>query len=45
MISEFLSYSFIQRALIASVMVGILCPFVGNFVVLRRMSFFSDAIS
>jgi zinc transport system permease protein len=26
-------------------MVGILCPFVGNFVVLRRMSFFSDAIS
>lgn len=44
-ISEFLSYPFIQRALLASVMVGILCPFVGNFVVLRRMSFFSDAIS
>jgi len=44
-ISEFLSYPFIQRALIASIMVGILCPFVGNFVVLRRMSFFSDAIS
>jgi len=45
MISEFLSYPFIQRALLASVMVGILCPFVGNFVVLRRMSFYSDAIS
>lgn len=45
MISEFLTYPFIQRALIASIMVGILCPFVGNFVVLRRMSFFSDAIS
>ena len=45
MISEYISYPFIQRALIASVMVGILCPFVGNFVVLRRMSFFSDAIS
>lgn len=45
MISEYLSYPFIQRALLASVMVGILCPFVGNFVVLRRMSFFSDAIS
>lgn len=44
-ITEFLAYPFIQRALIASVMVGILCPFVGNFVVLRRMSFFSDAIS
>jgi ABC-type Mn2+/Zn2+ transport system permease subunit len=44
-ISEFLAYPFIQRALAASIMVGILCPFVGNFVVLRRMSFFSDAIS
>ncbi|MBL7049460.1 MAG: metal ABC transporter permease [Nitrospira sp.] len=44
-ISEFLTYPFIQRALFASLMVGILCPFVGNFVLLRRMSFFSDAIS
>lgn len=44
-ISEYLAYPFIQRALLASVMVGVLCPFVGNFVVLRRMSFFSDAIS
>jgi zinc transport system permease protein len=43
--NEFISYPFIQRALFASIMVGILCPFVGNFVVLRRMSFFSDAIS
>jgi ABC-type Mn2+/Zn2+ transport system permease subunit len=45
MINEFLTYPFIQRALIASIMVGIICPFIGNFVVLRRMSFFSDAIS
>ena len=45
MISEMMAYPFIQRAVLASVMVGILCPFVGNFVVLRRMSFFSDAIS
>ncbi len=44
-ISEFLTYPFIQRALIASMMIGVLCPFVGNFVVLRKMSFFSDAIS
>jgi zinc transport system permease protein len=44
-ISEFLAYPFIQRALIASIMVDILCPFVGNFVIMRRMSFFSDAIS
>jgi len=45
MISEFISYPFIQRALLASIMAGVLCPFVGNFVVLRRMSFFADAIS
>ncbi|MBI5409923.1 MAG: metal ABC transporter permease [Nitrospirae bacterium] len=44
-ITDFLSYPFIQRAFIASLMAGVLCPFVGNFVVLRRMSFFSDAIS
>ncbi len=44
-ISDLLTYPFIQRALAASIMVGILCPFVGNFVVLRRMSFFADAIS
>jgi ABC-type Mn2+/Zn2+ transport system permease subunit len=44
-ISEFLAYPFIQRALLATLMVGILCPFVGNFVIMRRMSFFSDAIS
>ncbi|UCD35888.1 MAG: metal ABC transporter permease [Nitrospiraceae bacterium] len=45
MISDFLQYPFIQRAFLASIMVGLLCPFVGSFVVLRRMSFFSDAIS
>lgn len=45
MISEFLSYPFMQRSLAAVMLVGILCPFVGNFVVLRRMSFYSDAIS
>lgn len=45
MINEFLTYPFIQRALLASIMVGTICPFIGNFVVLRRMSFFSDAIS
>jgi len=44
-IKEFLSYPFMQRALLAAVMIGILCPFIGNFVILRRMSFFSDAIS
>jgi len=44
-ISELLSYPFIQRALLASIIVGIICPFVGCFVILRRMSFFPEAIS
>lgn len=45
MISDLFAYPFLQRALLACVMVGVLCPFVGGFVVLRRMSFFSNAIS
>ncbi len=44
-ISDLLSYPFMQRALLASLAVGIICPFIGNFVVLRKMSFFSNAIS
>ncbi|GBE06434.1 MAG TPA: metal ABC transporter permease [Nitrospirae bacterium] len=44
-IIDLLSYPFMQRALLAAVMVGILCPFIGNFVVMRKMAFFSSAIS
>ncbi len=45
MINDLLTYSFIQKALIASVIVGALCSYVGCFVVMRRMAFFSDAIA
>ncbi|MBI4842772.1 MAG: metal ABC transporter permease [Nitrospirae bacterium] len=45
MISEFLAYPFFQRALISSVIVGILCSYAGCFVIMRRMAFFSDAIA
>ncbi|MBI4825689.1 MAG: metal ABC transporter permease [Nitrospirae bacterium] len=44
-ISDILTYPFMQRALIASVVVGILCSYAGCFVVMRRMAFFSDAIA
>lgn len=44
-IAEFLSYTFIQRALIAGTFVAIAGALLGVFVVLRRMSFFSDAIA
>jgi zinc transport system permease protein len=40
-----LEYPFMQRALVAAVLMGVLCPVLGVFVVIRRMSFFGDAIA
>src|ERR1041384_6058314 len=40
-----LEYPFMQRALAAGILMGVLCPLLGVFVVIRRMSFFGDAIS
>ena len=42
---EFLSYPFMQRAFIAGILLGALLAYLGVFVVLRRMSFFSDGIA
>lgn len=40
-----LSYAFMQRGMAASVMVGILCAVVGCYVVLRGMAYLGDAMS
>lgn len=40
-----LTYSFMQRALVASVLVGGLCAIVGCYVVLRGMAFLGDALA
>lgn len=40
-----LSYGFMQRGLLASLMVGIICAVVGCYVVLRSMAFLGDAIA
>jgi len=40
-----LTYPFIQRALIASVLVGGLCAIIGTYVVLRGMAFLGDALA
>lgn len=40
-----LSYAFMQRGLLAAVMVGILCAVIGSFVVLRGMAFLGDAMA
>jgi ABC-type Mn2+/Zn2+ transport system permease subunit len=40
-----LTYGFMQRGLMASLMVGILCAVVGCYVVLRSMAFLGDAMA
>jgi ABC-type Mn2+/Zn2+ transport system permease subunit len=40
-----LSYPFMQRGLVAALLVGIVCAVVGSYVVLRGMAFFGDALA
>ena len=40
-----LQYAFMQRGLLASTMVGVLCAVVGCYVVLRGMAFLGDALA
>ena len=42
---ELLGYGFVQRALIAGILVGVLCGVLGFFVVLKRLSFIGVGIS
>lgn len=42
---EILTYPFIQKALLSGIIVGAVCSLLGVFVVIRKMSFFGDAIS
>lgn len=44
-IFEMFQYGFMQRALIAGLLVGLIAPLVGLFICLRRMSMISDALS
>lgn len=44
-LTEPLTYGFMQRGMMASVMVGILCAVVGCYVVLRGMAYLGDAMS
>ena len=40
-----LAYTFMQRGLLAALMVGVLCSIVGCYVVLRSMAFLGDAMA
>ena len=42
---EPLGYAFMQRGMLATLMVGVVCATVGTFVVLRGMAFFGDALA
>jgi ABC-type Mn2+/Zn2+ transport system permease subunit len=40
-----LSYEFMQRGMMAAILVGIVCAIVGTYMVLRGMAFFGDALA
>lgn len=42
---EPLSYGFMARGLLASLMVGVLCSVLGSYVILQGMAFFGDALA
>jgi manganese/iron transport system permease protein len=44
-ITDPLAYGFMQRGLVASVLVGIVCAVMGTFVVLKGLAFIGDAVS
>ncbi len=44
-VTDPMGYGFMQRGLVAAVMVGVLCAVMGTFVVLKGLAFIGDAIS
>jgi len=44
-ILEPLQYGFMVRGLLAAIMVGVICPIIGSYMILRGMAFFGDALS
>jgi len=44
-IQSIMEYGFLQKALITSVMVGVICGVIGCFIILRGMALMGDAIS
>ncbi|MFC0523822.1 metal ABC transporter permease [Pontibacillus salicampi] len=45
MISSFLQYEFLQNAFFTALLVGLIAPLLGTFVVVRRLSMLADALS
>lgn len=45
MLPEFFTYAFMQRAVVAGVLIGLLCAVLGIFLVLRRLSLIGDGLA
>lgn len=45
LVTEMLGFEFMQRALLAGLLVGVLAPLIGSFLVHRRMAFIGDTIA
>lgn len=45
MIFEMFTYGFMQRALVAGLLIGVLCAVLGVFLVLRRFSLIGDGLA
>src|SRR5574339_715504 len=45
LLTDPLQYEFMQRGMIAAILVGMVCAVVGTYVVLRGMAFFGDALA
>ena len=44
-IQDLMTYGFLQKAFVTSIMVGIICGVIGSFIVFRGMALMGDAIS
>lgn len=44
-VENIIHYSFLQKALLTSIIVGIICGVIGSFIILRGMALMGDAIS
>src|SRR3989338_5933870 len=42
---EFLQYGFMQRSLLAGIIIAVLCSVIGNFLVMRRMALIGDGLA
>src|SRR5699024_11891844 len=44
-IGHIMDYAFLQKALLTSVIVGVICGVIGSFIIMRGMALMGDAIS